>query len=55
MAQALEVDPRNGEVMSTLASVRLSQCRGEEASQLLESSLQTWYQEPDENGAFPDG
>jgi tetratricopeptide (TPR) repeat protein len=48
MEQALKTDPKNPEIYSTFASVRLSQCRNEEAKALLEQGMDLWYSEPPE-------
>ena len=51
---ALEYSKTNPELYQTLASVRLSQCRPDEARVLLEQSMELWYIDPtatlDENG-----
>ncbi|KAJ3260523.1 hypothetical protein HK103_000665 [Boothiomyces macroporosus] len=49
MKNAVQNDPKNPECYSTLASVRLSQCRDEEAKQFLEQSMDLWYKEPEED------
>ncbi|KAI8895159.1 hypothetical protein BC833DRAFT_602241 [Globomyces pollinis-pini] len=52
MKLALEKDIMNPEVYSTLASVRLSQCRMDEARECLKKNLELWYTEPKENDAI---
>ncbi|KAJ3315235.1 hypothetical protein HDV04_003628 [Boothiomyces sp. JEL0838] len=49
MKNAIQNDPKNPECYSTLASVRLSQCRDEDAKQFLEQSMDLWYKEPEED------
>jgi tetratricopeptide (TPR) repeat protein len=49
MEQALQKDPLNPEIYSTFASVRLSQCRNEEAQELLVKGMDLWYIEPQED------
>jgi tetratricopeptide (TPR) repeat protein len=51
MQKALSVDVSNPEVYSTLASVRLSQCRNDEAKKYLESGMDLWYVEPEQDKA----
>eukprot|EP00842_Homolaphlyctis_polyrhiza_P003365 jgi/Hompol1/4029/HPOL_003441-RA len=49
MQSALEHDATNPEVHQTLASVRLSQSRPEDARKCLEHSMDLWYREPEED------
>lgn len=48
MKKAVETDASNPEVYSTLASVRLSQCRDDDARTCLETSMDLWYTEQEE-------
>ncbi|KAI8923712.1 hypothetical protein BC831DRAFT_469659 [Entophlyctis helioformis] len=55
MQHALEQNPSNPEVHQTLASVRLSQSRPEDASKSLQTSMDLWYREPGQGNADGDG
>ena len=46
MAEALRLDPKNPEVYQTMASVRISQCRVDDAIKLLETGMDIWYRPP---------
>jgi predicted Zn-dependent protease len=52
MEEAMKRHPQNPEVYSTFASVRLSQCRNEEAKELVERGMDLWYTEPEEDKAL---
>lgn len=52
LAQAQSVDPSNAEVYQTLASVRTSQSRSEEAKELLLHSLTLWSPTDTSDGAW---
>ncbi|KAL2918571.1 hypothetical protein HK105_201972 [Polyrhizophydium stewartii] len=49
MHHAVEQNPSNPEVHQTLASVRLSQSRPDDARQSLEYAMDLWYREPTED------
>jgi predicted Zn-dependent protease len=51
MEEAMKRHPQNPEVYSTFASVRLSQCRNDDAKELLERGMNLWYTEPEEDKA----
>ena len=48
MDRALMIDAENPEVYQTCASVRLSQCKPEDAKLLLCKSMDLWYKETEE-------
>ncbi|EGF79486.1 hypothetical protein BATDEDRAFT_89757 [Batrachochytrium dendrobatidis JAM81] len=49
---AIEKNPTNPEVFQTLASIRLSQSRPDEAKVCLEKSMDLWYVEPNDDEPF---
>ncbi|KAJ3417358.1 hypothetical protein HDV05_004823 [Chytridiales sp. JEL 0842] len=51
--RGLEIDPTNPELHQTLASVRLSQCRPQEAKVAIEQSLSLWSNESPESIQWP--
>ncbi|KAJ3212841.1 hypothetical protein HDU67_003582 [Dinochytrium kinnereticum] len=53
MEKAVTLDPSNPEVLQTLASVRLSQCRPEEARTALEKSVSIWLLDGPESPNWP--
>ncbi|KAL1922431.1 uncharacterized protein VTP21DRAFT_9970 [Calcarisporiella thermophila] len=53
LSQAASIDPENPEVYQLLASVRLSQCRNEEAQQAIEKSMDLWIQKEPGHPSIP--
>ncbi|KAI9594479.1 hypothetical protein BDF19DRAFT_386395 [Syncephalis fuscata] len=53
LQQAIQADSTNPEVFQTLASVRLSQQRPDEAKQALEQSIAQWIELDPQNAAYP--
>ncbi|KAI8059129.1 hypothetical protein BC940DRAFT_314297 [Gongronella butleri] len=53
LQQAQQVDPENAEVFQLLASVRLSQQRGDEAAQVLQHSIQLWIHKDASDATLP--
>ncbi|KAI8846759.1 hypothetical protein BC829DRAFT_478420 [Chytridium lagenaria] len=47
MEKAVLIDPTSPEALQTLASVRLSQCRPEDARNLIEASINHWPEGPE--------
>ena len=54
ITEALLTAPHSPEALQTLASIRISQCRTEEAQKALKSSMELWHDLPLESEDIPD-